>query len=111
MRQEHRLRQRSEVRKVYTQGRAWKNRVAALYVLPSSDGPSQVAFAVSRRVGKAVKRNLVKRRLREAYRRYQEQVQPGLKLLFVARVQAGSATFLELEEGVTELLRRSGVVR
>ncbi len=109
MKPEYRLRKGREVRRVHAQGRSCANKVAALYVL-LGEGSPQVAFAVSRRLGKAVQRNSVRRRLREAYRCYQGRVRAGSKLLFVARPAAGQASFRELQFSVADLLGRSGVL-
>lgn len=111
MRQEHRLRPRAEVGKAYREGRAWKNRVAALYVLCSPGRPTRVAFAVPKRLGKAVKRNRLRRQFREAYRRRHQSVVPGMKMLFMARAYASGLSFREIEDSVVDLLRRSGVVQ
>jgi len=111
VRQEHRLRPRAEVGKVYREGRAWKNRAAALYVLCSPGKKTQVAFAVPKRLGKASKRNLLRRRFREVYRKCQPSVPPGMRMLFMARAHAASLTFCEIEDSVMDLLRRSGVVQ
>jgi ribonuclease P protein component len=111
MRQEHRLRPRAEVGKLYREGRAWKNRAAALYVMVSPGRPTRVAFAVPKRLGKAVKRNRLRRQFREAYRKSQPSVLPGMKLLFMARAYAASLSFREIEDSVVDLLKRSGVVQ
>jgi ribonuclease P protein component len=49
-------------------GRTRRRGAVAVRVLPGGDGPPRVAFAVSRRVGSAVVRNRVRRRLREGCR-------------------------------------------
>lgn len=72
--------------------------------------PSRFAFAVGRHIGKAVRRNRVKRRLREIVRRHGAQTAPGYDCLFVARAGAATANHAELEEAVVQLLMRSGVM-
>jgi ribonuclease P protein component len=83
-----------------------------LYVYPQTQpGPgSRFAFSVGGRVGKAARRNRVKRRLREIVRRRLERVEPGHDCLFVARTAAGMADFEELDEAVIRLLARSGMI-
>jgi ribonuclease P protein component len=48
-------------------------------------GKRRVAFAVSRRLGGAVRRNRARRRLREAYRREQHALRAGIEAVFIGR--------------------------
>jgi ribonuclease P protein component len=66
---------------------------------------------VSKRIGGAVVRNKVKRRLREAARARQALVEPGYDLVFVARKPIAEAEYQQVDQAVDELLKRSGVLR
>jgi ribonuclease P protein component len=68
--------------------------------------PSRVAFAVGRRVGDAVDRNRVRRRLRALVREPAMPLHPGLYLI-AAGPGAIDATFDELRRDLTEAIRRS----
>jgi ribonuclease P protein component len=76
-------------------------------VLPTREIAIRVGFTVSKRVGKAVARNRVKRRMREAVRRRLPQLRPGQDLVFVARAPAAEATYDQIVESVDYLLRKS----
>jgi len=69
----------------------------------------QVGFSVSKKVGNAVTRNLVKRRLRECFRPYLGDVKNGLYVI-VARPSAAQATFQSLQRDVRYLLRKQGAL-
>lgn len=68
---------------------------------PTSTGPSRLGVTVSRKVGNAVVRNAVKRRIREWFRRSGRERCEGLDLVVIARAAAagldGNATFSELD--------------
>jgi len=62
-------------------------------------------FVVSKRVGKAVVRNRLKRRLKEGLRAL--TVQPGWDLILLARPPAATASYHELREAIVNLLSRA----
>jgi ribonuclease P protein component len=68
------------------------------------DIPPRVAYAVGRKVGGAVTRNRVRRRLRASVARYRSHLRPGAAYLFGAGREAATAPFAELEVAVGELL-------
>lgn len=68
-------------------------------------GP-RVGFVVSKAVGGAVTRNLVKRRLRASVARQLATVPPGCDLVLRANPPAATATYAELDAAVSSVLRR-----
>jgi ribonuclease P protein component len=70
---------------------------------------NRFGFSVSKRVGNAVTRNRVKRRLREAARL--SNVIPGWDILLIARAGAGDSDYRELERSMTNLLKRAKLLR
>ncbi len=75
-----------------------------LIVLPNHSGRSRFGFAVSKRIGKAVQRNKIKRQMREAARLRQEQIQPGWDLLFIARAPIKQGNYQDIAQAVYSLL-------
>ena len=93
---------------IYNQGSSWANKIVVLKVIPNNLEISRYGFSVSSRVGGAVIRNRVKRRLREIVR------QAGLKaswdLVIIARPASAGAEFVELKSSVISLLNRAKLV-
>ena len=106
----HRLKRHKEFREVLGQGKSWAERSVALRVLERPDGGVRVGLVVSKRLGNAVARNRVKRRLREAIRKHVGDITPGHDLVFVARTPLATSSFRDLETSVERLLRRAGVL-
>lgn len=73
-------------------------------------GKLQVGFAVNKKVGHAVVRNRVKRRLRECFRRQIPALKNGF-YVFVARPEAANATSEQLDQAMRNLLKRHGLYR
>lgn len=69
--------------------------------------PSRIGFSVSKRVGKAVVRNLVKRRLRESIRRDLSRLAPGWDIVITARPAAAHASYDQLCSELNALLVRA----
>jgi len=112
MRRAFRLKSSLDFQAVYTKGRSVANKAAVLYVLPQKPaGPSRVGFAAGKKLGKAVVRNRIKRRIKEAVRLLWPRVKPGSLLIVIARQGAKDMPFAQLQGKVGELFERAGVAR
>jgi len=69
------------------------------------DGP-RIGFTTPRALGKAVVRNRIRRRVREAVRLHLEQLSPEWSIVFNPRRKAMEATFPDLEREVERLFQR-----
>ncbi|HEY8476378.1 MAG TPA: ribonuclease P protein component [Chloroflexota bacterium] len=110
MKRQHRLRRDADFQRVRSEGRAWPHPLLIFSVAPSQVGATRVGIVVSRRVGKAVVRNRVKRRLREAVRRVLPNLRAGYDIVVIARPSATQATVHELVAAVEEAARRAKVL-
>lgn len=98
-----RLSRRSAFQAIFRHGKRTE-RPSLLVLWRRWEGPCQVGFAVSRRVGGAVRRNRAKRRLREAYRTTPHNLPAGLQLVCVAKEAAVDAPFEMLQREMREAL-------
>ncbi len=74
------------------------------------EGPARFGIITSRKVGGAVDRNLVRRRLREICRSQRPLVKAGLLVVVSAKASAATATFAELREEWLLLARRLSIL-
>lgn len=100
-----RLRKSRDFQACFRRGTVRKNHLLVLHALKTGR-TTRVGFSVSRKLGKAVVRNRVKRRLREAVRSLSHQVPPGYDLVFSARVRARDSEYEELRAAVANVLER-----
>lgn len=110
---QNRLRRSADVGRVRHQGQRWQHPMVVLFAYrqpQESSSTSRFAFAVGRYIGKASRRNRVKRRLREIVRQHIDQLEPGFDCLFVARPAAVTATYQDLEGAIVQLLANSRVI-
>ena len=102
MRGEEHLTQSIQYALVYQQGSSWVSSLIVMKALPNGLGLSRYGFSVSKRVGKAVIRNRIKRRLRGILRL--TPVEPGWDIVFVVRPVAAGAGYANLRKSVEGLL-------
>jgi ribonuclease P protein component len=93
---------------VYNKGSSWVSDLMVMKALPNGLTFSRYGFSVSRRVGEAVVRNRVKRRLREILRL--APLAPGWDIMFIARPRVAGASFASVEKLVHRLLARAGLL-
>lgn len=107
MGREGRLSKAKEFAIVYERGRSWANRYLVLKGLPTGQERSRYGLSVGKRLGKAVTRNRVKRRLREAARSL--PIGPGWDIILIARAPAAEVDYATLKTALGELVSRAGV--
>ena len=105
----HRLRKSGEFGHVMRQGESWATPVVVLRRTLNGLPRSRFGFVVGKRVGNAVVRNKVKRRMREAARL--TSVEEGWDLVFIARNRAASTNYLQLVEAMGTLLHRARLLK
>ena len=92
-------------------GASFADPYLVLYARRNREGLNRVGITVSKKLGHAVVRNRVRRRLREVYRLNEQRFQPGWDIVVVARVRAVKAPFLRLTASYLSLARKAGILR
>ena len=90
------LKQNYEFRRVYNKGKSGVSPLLVVYARPNRGRRNRLGVTVSTKLGKAVVRNRVRRRLREIYRLSQPELRQGYDIVLVARTRAVTATYGEL---------------
>lgn len=86
------------------------NSCLVLYARKNRTETNRVGITVSKKLGKAVVRNRVRRRLREIYRLNEEKFLPGWDIVIVARSRAVEVSFQKLNESLLSLAERADLL-
>ena len=79
----------------------------ALVVCSARHDSVRVGFSVGKKVGNAVVRNKIKRRLRDAFSRQLAAIRPRRDFIVIARPSAAEASFGELQSTLIYLLKKT----
>lgn len=101
------IKKNPEYRKVYSKGRSVANRTLVLYFLPREGQGKRFGFSVSKKVGKAVIRNRVKRVLKEVCRLNLHWFPDGFDYILIPRKDFMGKNFHQVKE---ELFKLAGKV-
>ena len=93
-------------RRLYQKGQSAVSPWLAVYVRRTGRPGNRIGLTVSTKLGHAVVRNRVRRRLREIYRSHEARLADGLDMVIVARVRAASASYWELDRSFVRLCEK-----
>jgi ribonuclease P protein component len=106
-----RLTRASEYERVKRDGLVRRGKLLTLSATAvENSGVCRVGFVTSRRLGSAVVRNRVRRRLREIVRRHQHDLRQGFWIVLIAKRDAANASYRTLEDEWLRLARRASIL-
>jgi ribonuclease P protein component len=101
------LRSRAEFQAIYKKGQRRRGLLVALFYAERKRDASRVGITVTKKSGKAVRRNRIRRRIREILRAFSPTVSStGIDLVVHVHPQTRDATYTELRNEIGEILTR-----
>ena len=105
------IKKNKDFRRLYHAGRSAVGPFVAIYCRKNRLDINRLGITVGTKVGKAVCRNRVRRRLREAYRLMEDRLIEGYDIVIVARVRCADAKFSDLSASLDTLFTKLGVMK
>ncbi len=105
------LKANRDFRRLYSRGRSKASSRLVIYCRKNRLGANRIGITVGAKLGCAVRRNRVRRRIREAYRINEERFQPGYDIVIVVRGRAMDSSFGELSASLIKLADALGLLK
>lgn len=102
-----RLLRRAEYDAVYREGRRRTGREFTVFLRPNGFDLSRFGWSVKKALGKAVRRNRIRRRIREIVRLHRQEIAPGWDVIIHPRSSVATADFVPLTQELLRLLPRA----
>lgn len=106
----YRIKKNKEFVRTYKKGKVFFSPSIVMYAVNNEKAETRFGFSVSKKVGNAVFRNRVKRKLREICRLNMHKIKGGYDIIIVARAIAASKKYSEILNETEKLLNKAKVI-
>lgn len=111
MEKKFRLRKNMEFKKVYSTGKNFWNRNLVLYVRKNNLEETRLGITITKKIGNAVTRNRIRRRIKEIYRLNIHRIKDGYDLIFIPKKNVIDISYKELESALIHILKISKMLK
>ena len=105
------VKENGDFRRIYRRGRSAVSGGVVVYCLKNRKGMSRLGVTVSKKLGHAVVRNRVRRRIRELYRLNRDKMRPGWDVIVVGRGRSAAGPYQKMNEAYLDCLRRLSLLQ
>lgn len=111
MEKKHRIRKNMEFKKVYKIGKNYWNRNFVLYISKNKLDYTRIGFTLTKKIGNAVTRNKVRRKMKEICRLNFYNIKKGYDLVFIAKKSTVNLSYDEIEKSIIHILKISKTLK
>ncbi len=111
MDKKYRLRKNLEFKRVYSGGKNYWNKNLTLYVKKNNLDESRFGITITKKIGCAVVRNRIRRRIKEIYRLNFHRIKSGYDLVFIPKKNVQEISYKQLESAIMHILKISHMLK
>ena len=106
------LKKNYEFKKVLTRGKYYSGNFIEVFITRNKQKCNYIGIAISVKLAKAVKRNRIKRLIRENYRLMEDKLKTGFNIVFLWKKKAdiSNATFINIKRDMEKIFFKAGVI-
>ena len=105
------LKKNYDFQNVYKTGKSYANKYLVMYVVENHSDKNRLGISVSKKVGNSVIRHRVTRLIRESYRLHENIFNSGLDIVVIARKNAASVSYKEIESALLHLAKLHHMIK
>lgn len=105
------LKKNSDFQVVYKKGKSYTNKYFIMYVYENDQTKNRLGISVSKKVGNSVVRHRITRLVRESYRLHENIFNSGLDIVVIARPNAASIGYQEVESALLHLGKLHKIIK
>ena len=103
------IKENRDFTRLYKSGKFYSSDCLILYVRKNRLQFNRLGVTVSKKVGKAVVRNRVRRRIKESYREIEGRITTSYDFVVVARGKASECDYKKIRSALIYLMRKAGL--
>lgn len=111
MEKKYRVRKNMEFKDIYKVGKNYWNRNLILYVKKNDLDVTRVGYTITKKIGNAVSRNKLRRKMKEIYRLNFHNVKEGYDLIFIAKKNIKDISYRELEGSMIHIMSLAKILK
>lgn len=111
MEKKYRLRKNMEFKRVYNGGKSYWNRNLILYVRKNDLKNSRIGITITKKIGNAVVRNRIRRRMKEIIRLKLGNIKNGYDLILIPKKNVQDISYKDLESAMIHIMSISKILR
>lgn len=106
------LKKNYEFKYVLSKGKYFSGKYIEAFLIKNKKEKNFLGIAISTKVGKAVKRNAIKRYIREGYKNIERKISIGNSIVFLWKKNknADDANYFEIRKDIENICNKAGII-